>query len=190
MQQYSHEGTPIKLETLSGHLLFIDPLYLDDIKDHPDRLLFQHHEANPASFIQRLEEQYFPYGGGTLLGYRNVKANSTFYLAIDSIIHFDHADTAAVKQAIAKTTTVFGSDFGAILIMDMSNFDQLVALLTSDDLVDATESNFAVYTHQINTRIGNCGWAYIQNPGTGAGVDFIGSGAYCIPHPTHLPHID
>jgi hypothetical protein len=67
MRQYSNDGSSIELELLSGHLMFIDPLYYQDIIDNADKLNGIPFE-DKVQFIQKIEEHYFPYGGGLLVG--------------------------------------------------------------------------------------------------------------------------
>ncbi|SHI35806.1 hypothetical protein SAMN02745146_0637 [Hymenobacter daecheongensis DSM 21074] len=178
MQQFSSQGTSAELQILSGHLLFIDPLYLDTIKDEYGQLQFDSLKES-VDFVQMLEERFFPYGGANLLGYKYTDQRPMFALAVQRIQFFDHDDEEQERLSIDKTITTFGTDSGSLLILDIRNFEALLDTVTGEDLSDA-EDDFQPYADRINQLIGNKGWAYIRCPGVDSGFDFIGSGSYHI----------
>lgn len=179
MQQYSSKGTPVEIALLSGHLLFIDPLYLDDIREECGLSKPSVREENYREFLQALEVEFFPYGGGALLGYLNTRQQQgTFALDINGIKDFDSSNPAKEQAASTKQITAFALDSGSLLVMDLSNFSMLLSALNFDDLVNASEGDFQLYQEKINAVLGNKGWAYIESPGIGSGFDLIGSGSY------------
>lgn len=182
MQQYSEQGTPAELEILSGHILFIDPLYLENIREDYDSVVPLPSVTTSPEFVQALEERFFPYGGGSLLGYLNAGVNnSTFKLNIKSLVFNDFQDAEKEQLLIQKKITGFSTDFGAFLLMDLSNFFKLLNLTRVEDLIDASEAGeLQLYIDRINSSIGNKGWAYVSNPGIGNGFDFEGSGSFFV----------
>ncbi|RSK50862.1 hypothetical protein [Hymenobacter rigui] len=181
MQQYSCNGEPIELEILTGHLLFIDPLYLENIREESGNMGFDNATEDPAAFLQLLENEFFPYGGGCLLGFKNVfKSAGPFRLSVEQIQRIDGTNSTLEQLSVEKKITAFSSDFGACVILDLVNFSALLQLLTIEDIIDATESDFPLYQERINRAIGNKGWAYIQNPGIENGFGFAGSGSYIV----------
>ncbi|NVO83927.1 hypothetical protein [Hymenobacter terrestris] len=181
MQQYSSEGTPVELEILSGHLLFVDPLYLLDIRENVAALDMAEVIKSPIQFIQQLESAFFPYGGWVLLGYSKVsKSNDRLTIPVSCIHHFHSEVRAEVEAAVAKETPVFATDSGMCLVLDLGNFGLLSEALDIDSLLGHDKNAIVDYIERMNRLLGNRGWACIQNPGLGLGFDFAGSGLFRI----------
>lgn len=113
-----------------------------------------------------------------LLGYKQAAVGS-LTVPISSIVDFD-SDGQEAQAAIDKARTVFASDSGICLIMDLSNFNHLLDLLEVEDIFDLSENKAASFTEETNALIGNKGWGIIQNPGLGQGFDFAGSGLFLV----------
>jgi hypothetical protein len=181
MNQFSNIGTPVQVEVISEQLLFIDPAYFEEIaatihemKDIP--------RSDMKIFIREVEQRAFPYGGGSLLGFRQLKDGSNIYeLNPISVTHYDSDEPKGKiieKQAIQKSITAFGIDSASFLIIDLANLDALLPLLYSDDLFDLNDDPANGYIDKINSALGNRGWAYVSSPGIGKGFDFEGDGSY------------
>lgn len=182
MRQYSSGGTSIELELLSGHLLFIDPLYLQQITGDVTQIE-KSISGNKKELVINLENQFFPYGGGTLLGYKYVdKDAGTYLLELTAIKSWDPDNDNENALAVSKDITTFGLDSSSFLILDIQNLDELINRLTFDGLVEALLSgNPGKYFDEVNNAIGNKGWAYILGGGVTAGNEFDGDGYYTIP---------
>ena len=117
-----------------------------------------------------------------MFGYLNAgMGNSTFKLRIESLVYNDFKDQEKEQLLIEKKITGFSTDFGAFLLMDLSNFFKPLELILVEDLIDASEAGeFQLYIDRINSSIGNKGWAYVSNPGIGNGFDFEGSGSFFV----------
>jgi hypothetical protein len=65
--------------------------------------------------------------------------------------------------------------------MDMENFHPLLRLITYDDIIDATlEGHIATYITNINQKLNNQGWAFIESPGIEKGYAIEGSGSFIV----------
>ena len=181
MQQYSSEGTPVELDVLSGHLLFIDPLYLLDMRANVAVLDMAEAVKSPIQFIQQLESTFFPHGGGVLLGHSKVSKNDDrLTIPISCLHHFHPEVKAEVEAAVAKEIPVFATDSGLCLVLDWRNFELLYEALEVDSLLGHDENVIVAYIEKMNRLLGNRGWACIQSPGLGQGFDFAGSGLFRI----------
>ena len=104
MNQFSGDGSPIELELISGQLIFIDPLYLEDI-----RIAVEMKEVDTIQEkidIQSIEAKEFPYGGGTLIGYKQLDRNLlTYKLDIHEIIAINLDNEELEEKAINKEIT-------------------------------------------------------------------------------------
>jgi len=60
MKQFSIDNSAVELEIISGHLLFIDPLYFDKIAENKYviNLLF---EFNLQELVVQIEENFSPW---------------------------------------------------------------------------------------------------------------------------------
>lgn len=179
MQQFSSDGSPVEIELLSGSLLFIDPLYLQEIANHmPSVKSFP--AGNKIHLVQQLEKEVFPYSGGRLLGYKEV-AGHTYTLHLSRLKRFDHTNKEKEQRSFRKEITAFASDSGSFLILDLANFDTLLKMLQYDDLTSAAlEGRFATYQEKVNDALGNKAWAYVLSPGIHSGFDFQGSGSFYV----------
>ncbi|MBC6697386.1 hypothetical protein [Hymenobacter sp. BT190] len=187
IKQYSSNGEDVELEVVSGELLFIDPLYWDDIR--VDRQLLETLPiATGLPFVRQLNAAFFPYGGELLLGYQRVEpTEGIFRLPISHIRSYGSNDEEWEQQLLATNTTAFSLDSGGLLIIDLANFWPLLDLLDFDALDEASEGDFAAYQQHVNQTIGNCGWAYAHTPSIGNGFDFVGSGSYFLGKPDAMP---
>ncbi|HEX8350128.1 MAG TPA: hypothetical protein VF598_09195, partial [Hymenobacter sp.] len=126
MRQYSINGESVELEVLSGHLLFIDPLYLIDIRDSESKVSFV---DQSLEFVMMLEKNFFPYGGDDLLEYKKLDDKIKFFsLDISNVKYFDHNadDQRQTEKACRKDVIAFGVDSGSILIIDLINFNAMM----------------------------------------------------------------
>ncbi|MBG8556216.1 hypothetical protein [Hymenobacter guriensis] len=188
MNQHASNGEDIEMEVVSGELLFIDPLYWDDIRAEHQLLDTLPTNAGSAAFVHKLNTTFFPYGGN-ILGHEKVPSwNSVFKLPIRRIRSYDTNDEYFEQQLLATNTTVFGLDSGSLLILDLANFYPLLQLLEADELFEASTADFSLYQAHINQALGNRGWAYVQSPGLDNGFDFIGSGSYFLEKLTGMPN--
>jgi len=183
MNQLSTRGKPIQMELISGHLLFVDPIYFDEIAALGDELK-NIPRSHPKTFIQEVEKRAFPYGGGTLLGFGQIQDEyKTYELDIHSITYYhrDKPDGQMIEaRATDKSITFFGVDSASFLIIDLANFDALLPILRADDLFDMIGDPTNTYIDKINSVLGNRGWAFIVSPGMAMGFDFEGDGRYYI----------
>ncbi len=66
MQQFSTDNSPVELELLSGHLLFADPLYFQDVIDNYSQVdIFT--IIDKRELVKVFEEPFFPYSGVYLM---------------------------------------------------------------------------------------------------------------------------
>ncbi|WP_431213852.1 hypothetical protein ACQ86N_02835 [Puia sp. P3] len=189
MNQFSNNGRPIRMDVISGQLLFIDPAYFEDIAGSVDGLQ-DIPRSDMKSFIKEVEKRVFPYGGGSLIGFRQLEEDVKTY-DFDPILvtHYDSGEAqgeAIEKQAINKSITAFGTDTASFLVIDLANFDALLPLLHSDDLFDLPDNIVNGYIEKINSCLGNRGWAYVSSPGIGKGYDFEGDGSYFLKEDNYL----
>ena len=181
MRQSTNDGSPVELELISGELLFVDPLYYQKIKTDKSKIANWSKE-DMLGFIKNLEEKIFPYGGGTLLGYKKVShEDGLFRFDISAVQPFDEDDIELESLAVAKEITAFSTDSGTFLILDISNFDRMLDCISYDELIDATlEGELEAYFHLMNARIGNQGWAFVRSPGVNGDFHFQGSGSFIL----------
>ena len=180
MQQYSTDDLSIELEILSGDLLFIDPLYFQDIVNDCDNFS-AFATSDRRELIKLLEEKFFPYSGGSLLGYKSIDKKAITYRFVTS--ELKKWNTNSLEKALAqeKLITTFVVDTASFLIIDLDNFEQLLKLLTYDDLVDAFLSHrLKNYFKTINSGLKNQGWAYLVSNASDTNNDFVGDGAYIV----------
>ncbi len=181
MQQFSTDNLPVELELLTGHLLFVDLLYFQDIIDNYSQIDIST-ITNKRHLVKILEETFFPYGGGGLLGYKYVNKNENAYLFVPSKLK--KRDTQnELQQSLAqqKQITTFGLDTASFFIIDLGNFEKLISLITYDSLIDALLVNqLDKYFETINKQLGNKGWAYVVGKGVDSKDAFDGDGSYII----------
>ena len=179
MTQFSSTGNDIEIDNLSGELIFIDPLYLGEIAEAFDSIKNKDKRSG-KEFIKLIEEAIFPYGGGTLIGFKTVDKDSRIYrFRLDSMSNFDDENEEIEFQASQKDITTVGIDSASFLILDLKNFEMLMTLIKYDDLAELTIDN-NLYFEAINRRIGNKGWGYVTSPGCDSGYIFEGDGCYLI----------
>ncbi len=181
MKQFSTDTSPITLKLLSGHLLFIDPLYFQDIIEGQDQVDTSA-LADRKEFVRQLEERLFPYSGGVLLGYKHVDIGTGNYLFDPLTLRkWNYDDIELRLLAQQKQITAFGLDTASFLIIDLDNFEKLIQLITYDTLIDALLSNqLDKYFEQINSELGNNGWAYLSSEGVETSSEFDGDGSYIV----------
>jgi hypothetical protein len=181
MQQYSTDNSPVELELLSGHLLFVDPLYFQDIIDNYKKAGAPKIN-DKRELVKFFEETFFPYGGGGLLGYKNIdKKMNTYSFDPARLKKWDTDNKEQRLLAQQKQITTFGLDTASFLIVDFDSFDKLVTLLTYDNLVDALLANqLDKYFNFINKELDNKGWAYIVSKGVDSKSEFDGDGSYIV----------
>jgi hypothetical protein len=181
MSQFSNDGKPIQMEVISGHLLFIDPAYFQEIAENIDEMK-DIPRSDTQLFIREVENRVFPYGGGSLLGLRQLENGSGMY-ELDPVSLTRYSDEEPEgemieKKAAQKSITAFGVDSAAFLIIDLANFEALLPIMNFDDLFDLNDDKVSRYIDKINTDLGNRGWAFVSSPGIGKGFDFEGDGSY------------
>ena len=179
MQQFSTDGTQVELELLSGHLLFIDPLYLQDISDNRQQI-DKFDRTDKKELVKTFEKKIFPHSGGFLLGYKYVDEKIKSYAFSPAALR--KWDTISQTDlSINKDITTFGVDTASFLILDLDNLNKLIDLLNYDDLIDALLSNkLDHYVETINQKLGNKGWTYIVSKGADTADDFNGDGFYIV----------
>ena len=134
MKQYSLNGEPIEIESVSGQFLLIDPLYLQNIKaDNQDW------ELKSRQDLIEIEKRCFPYGG-TLLGYLDLEKDNRLKVDISNIKNWNtFNDPDELNRAEEKLDLVFATDSGIILVLDFVNVQQVLLTVGYDDLVDALD---------------------------------------------------
>jgi hypothetical protein len=180
MQQFSTDNSPIELEVLSGHLLFADPLYFQDIIDNYSQVDTST-IVDKRELIKVFETTFFPYGGG-LLGYQYIDKETNPYLFDPSKLKkWNTNDKKQHSLAQQKQITTFGLDTASFLIVDFDNFEKLISLITYDSLIDALLANqLDKYFDTINKQLKNKGWAYVVSKGVDSKDEFDGDGSYIV----------
>ena len=181
MQQFSTDNSPVELELLSGHLLFVDPLYFQDIIDNysqVDTSLI----ADKRELVKAFEETFFPYGGGGLLGYKYIDKKEGIYLFDPSKLKkWDTDNDQQRLLAQQKEITTFGLDTASFLIVDLINLENLISAINYDNLIDALlGKQLDNYFKAINKQLGNKGWTYVVSKGTDSKDEFDGDGSYIV----------
>ena len=183
MQQISTDNSPIELELISGHLLFVDPLYFQDIIDGHSQVDINS-LTDRRELVKQLEEKLFPYGGGGLLGYKFFdKCPDNYSFDPNTLKKWNEDEVKNELELLSqqKQITTFGVDTASFLIIDLSNFEKLIQLITYDSLIDALLSDkLDKYFEQVNDKLGNKGWAYVISEGVGTNSDFDGDGSYIV----------
>ena len=181
MKQFSTDNLQVELELISGHLLFVDPIYFQDIIEG-------HSQVDTSSlldkkeFVRELEEKLFPYGGGRLLGYKFVSRSIGNYLFEPTTLKkWGEDNTEQELLSRQKQITTIGLDTASFLIIDLENYDKLIQLVTYNALIDALLANHLdKYFDQINKKLGNKGWAYVVSEGVETNSEFDGDGSYIV----------
>ena len=181
MEQYSTDNSPVELELLSGHLLFVDPLYFQDIIDNYQQVDVSA-IVDKRELVKVFEETFFPYGGGGLLGYKYIdKETNTFLFDPSKLKKWDPDHKEQHSLAQQKQITTFGLDAASFLVIDFDNFEKLIGLITYDSLIDALLANqLDKYFDTINKQLENKGWAYIVSKGVDSKDEFDGDGSYIV----------
>ena len=181
MQQFSTDNSPIELELLSGHLLFVDPLYFQNIVDNYSQVDTSA-IADKRELVKVFEETFFPYGGGGLLGYKYIdKKENTYLFDPSKLKKWDTDDGGDRSHAQQKKITTFGLDTASFLIVDIDNLEKLISLINYDSLIDALlENQLDKYFETINMQIGNKGWTYVVSKGVNRKDAFDGDGSYIV----------
>ncbi|MEO6612533.1 MAG: hypothetical protein ABIT05_05555 [Chitinophagaceae bacterium] len=175
MKQFSTTGEGIEIEIITGELFFIDPLYLGKIATTPDRIK-NTEKSRAKEYIKWLEKEFFPFGGGTLIGYKLVPKDTGIYsFDLKSMKLFDEDNEELESQSVQKNITSFGVDSGSFLIIDWVNFQKIFELVKFDDLLPDQQ-----YFDNINQQLGNKGWGYVLSPGIDSGYVFEGDGSYLV----------
>lgn len=181
MQQISTDNSPIELELISGHLLFVDPIYFQDIIDGLSQVN-SNSLTDRRELVRQLEEILFPDGGGGLLGYKFFDSHAGNYsFDPNTLKKWNEAESEQELLAEHKQITTFGVDTASFLIIDLGNFEKLIQYITYDSLIDALLSNqLEKYFEQINDKLGNQGWAYVVSGGVETNSEFDGDGLYIV----------
>ena len=181
MKQFSSDNSPVELEILSGHLLFIDPLYFQDIIDEQSKFDSSSF-VDKRALVRQFEEKIFEHSGGVLLGYKIVDRNIRSYLFDPNTIKkWDYNNSEQEVLAQQKVITTFGIDTASFLIIDLENYEKLINLISYDTLIDAVLSNqLDTYFDKINEELGNKGWAYVESKGVNTDSEFDGDGLYIV----------
>ena len=181
MQQFSTDNSPVELEILSGHLLFADPLYFQDIIDNYSQVDTSA-VSDKREVVKIFEERFFPYGGGGLLGYKYIDKKEKSYLFDPSKLKkWDSGDDKQHLLTQQKQITTFGLDTASFLIIDFDNFERLISLINYDNLIDALLANqLDKYFETINKQLGNKGWTYVVSRGIDSEDEFDGDGSYIV----------
>lgn len=181
MQQFSTDNSPVELVLLSGHLLFADPLYFQDIIDNYS-LIDTSAISDKRELVKLFEETLFPYGGGGLLGYKYVdKKLNTYLFDPTKLKKVDTDDEQQCALAQQKKITAFGLDTASFLIVDIDNLEKLISIVNYDSLIDSFLGNqLDKYLETINRQIGNKGWIYVVCRGVASGDEFDGDGSYMV----------
>ena len=180
MKQFSNNGNPLEIQNVSGKLIFIDPIYFNQIV-HAFDTIKDAVMADPKEYILFLEQRFFPYGGGALIGFKDIgKLASVYKLDIKSIKLC--ADNEQLdEQGALKNITTFVIDSGSFLLFDFINFEKLTKLVKYEDLIYlANDARTIEYIRNLNDQLGNKGWSYIISPGLDLGYEFEGDGSYII----------
>ena len=181
MQQFSTNNSPVELELLSGHLLFADPLYFQNIIDNYSQINTSG-ISDKRELVKVFEETFFPYGGGGLLGYKYVDKKVNTYLFDPSKLQkWDTDDKHQCALAQQKQITTFGLDTASFLIVDFDNFEKLISIVNYDSLIDALlGKQLDKYFETINKQLGNKGWTYVVSKGVDSADEFDGGGSYIV----------
>lgn len=181
MQQFSTDNSPVELELLSGHLLFADPLYFQDIIDNYSQV-DSSAIADKRELVKVFEETFFPYGGGGLLGYKYIDKKTNAYLFEPSKLKKWNTDDDLQRSlAKQKQITTFGLDTASFLIVDLDNLENLISLINYENLIDALLGNqLDKYFETINNQLGNKGWVYVAGKGVDSKDEFDGDGSYIV----------
>lgn len=181
MQQFSTDNSPVEFELISGHLLFADPLYFQDIIDNYSQVDTSA-ISDKRELVKVFEETFFPYGGGGLLGYKYVdKKLNTYLFDPTKLKKWDTDDEQQCALAQQKQITTFGLDTASFLIIDFDNLKKLINMLSYDSLIDAYLGNLLdKYFETINGQIGNKGWTYVVSKGVDSGDEFDGDSSYIL----------
>ena len=181
MQQFSTDNSPVELELLSGHLLFADPLYFQDIIDNYSQV-DSSAITDKRELVKVFEETFFPSGGGGLLGYKYIDKKANTYLFDPSKLKkWDTNDDQQRSLAQQKQITTFGLDTASFLIVDFDNLENLISIINYDSLIDALLGNqLDKYFKTINKQLGNKGWTYVISKGVDSKDEFDGDGSYIV----------
>lgn len=181
MKQFSTDNSPVEFELISGHLLFADPLYFQDIIENYSQV---DTSAIPdkRELVRVFEKTFFPYAGGGLLGYKYVdKKSNTYLFDPTKLKKWDTENKQQCALAQQKQITTFGLETASFLIVDFDNLEKLINILDYDSLIDAYLGNqLNKYFETINEQIGNKGWTYVVSRGVYSGDEFDGDGSYLV----------
>jgi hypothetical protein len=181
MKQFSTDNKPVELELLSGHLLFVDLLYFQDIIDGLSQI-DKSSLTDQREFVMHLEEKLFPFGEGGLLGYKFIEKRTDNYLFDPkSLKKWDDGKAEQKLLAQQKQNTTFSVDSASFLIIDLTNFEKLIQHITFESLIDAfLEAKLDNYFEEVNNKLGNKGWAYVVSEGVATNTEFDGDGSYIV----------
>ena len=165
MNQFSTSGESVEIELQSREVVLIDPVYLQRIADDESRLQ-NLSTKNSKDFIKEVKMTFFPYGGGSLIGFKEVDSGMrTFHLDLNDIKQWDSDDNPESERLGAeKVITTFGIDSASFLLFDFKNFLNLLKAIPFDDLHSIDSMTAADFIKEVNSKIGNKGWAYVQTP--------------------------
>lgn len=132
--------------------------------------------------IKVFEETIFSYGGGGLLGYKQVdKKEETYLFDPAKLKKWNTDDEQQNNLARKKEITTFGLDTASFLIVDLENLEKLINVINYDSLIDALLGNqLDKYFKMINENLGNKGWCYLVSIGVNGTDEFDGDGSYIL----------
>ena len=162
-------------------MLFADPLYFQDIIYNYSQIDASS-KTNIRELVKVFEETIFPYGGGGLLGYKQVdKKEDTYLFDPAKLKKWDADDERQSNLAREKEITTFALDTVSFLIVDFENLGKLISLINYDSLIDALLGNHLdKYFETINENLGNKGWCYLVSIGVNGTDEFDGDGSYIL----------
>ena len=154
-----------------GKYVIVDPLYLNQIRDSIENL---DEICEDLDLLYQLENEAFPYSGGYILGYLDIKNDNTRINVSD--FKNSKPEQLDVPQNKVKYC-LFTTDSGVVIICEIKTLLKL-SQYADYDLLFSKEGIDEIYFESLKKQLSENSLWILSTPGINHNIDFDGSGVY------------
>ena len=154
-----------------GKYVIVDPLYLDQIRYSIENI---DNICEGLDLLYQLESEVFPYSGGYILGYLDIKKDNSMI----SVMDFKKSKPEDLPDPQNKDRfCLFTTDSGIVIICEIHSLLKLSEYVDYDLLVNE-EGIDEGYLENLKTQSSENNLWILSTPGINHNIDFDGSGVY------------
>jgi hypothetical protein len=154
-----------------GEYVIVDPLYLEQIHDSIDSVVS---DCEGLNLLYHIENEAFPYSGGYILGYLNIRNDHT-NIGVDDFKKSTPENLLDPKSK--EEFCLFTSDSGVVIICEIHAL-LMLSELVNYDLLFNNQGIDKVYFENVKKEISSNSLWILSTPGINNNVEFDGSGVY------------